>query len=83
MFNKETATREELLAELQRVTSAKTSGGFKVTEKGGISRYGLGRFPVTLYLSQWEQVIGDVKSGTLEAFIEANRAKLAVKADKA
>ena len=34
--------------------------GFKVTDKGALSMYGLGRFPVTLYRSQWERVIAHV-----------------------
>ena len=50
----------------------------KVSEKGGVSVYGLGRFPVTLYRSQWETVLGEVE--TIRAFIEANTDRLAVKA---
>ena len=47
-------TEEELLArvaELEKQVAAKKTGtmGFKVSEKGGVSVYGLGRFPVTLY----------------------------------
>ncbi len=52
----------------------------KVTEKGGVAVYGLGRFPVTLYASQWEQLIPFVKSGAVDRFIEANKAELSVKA---
>ncbi len=69
----------ELEAQLQ---AAKTQAGrkpsLKVTEKGGLSVYGLGRFPVTLYRSQWEKLLG--MSGDIQAFIAANADKLAVKA---
>lgn len=40
---------------------------FKVTEKGGLSVYGLGRFPVTLYKSQWVKLISAIDS--LKAFM--------------
>ncbi len=47
---------------------------YKVGEKGGISIYGLGRFPVTAYASQWERIIADVDN--LKAFMVANEALL-------
>jgi len=55
-------TREELLAriaELEKRTEGKKSGKleFKVGEKGGVSVYGLGRFPVTLYYEQWIRLL--------------------------
>ena len=53
----------------------------KVSEKGALSVYGLGRFPVTLYKEQWNRLadsMNDVKS-----FIVANNDKLAVKPAKA
>lgn len=40
----------------------------KISEKGGLSLYGLGRFPVTLYKSQWLKLIGFVD--TIKAFID-------------
>ncbi len=49
----------------------------KVSEKGGVSVYGLGRFPVTLYRSQWEKLFSHVPA--IQAFIEANQAVLTVK----
>jgi hypothetical protein len=49
----------------------------KVSTKGAISVYGLGRFPVTLYRSQMERLIGEVD--TIKDFITANSASLAVK----
>ncbi len=49
----------------------------KVTEKGGLSVYGLGRFPVTLYKGQWERLLG--MAGEIKEFIEANSAVLSTK----
>lgn len=51
----------------------------KVSEKGALSIYGLGRFPVTLYRGQWERLIAH--SSAIKAFIDTNAALLAVKAD--
>jgi len=51
--------------------------GFKVTDKGGVSVYGMGKWPVTLYAGQWEKLLA-VKDDIL-AFLEANSAKLSVK----
>jgi hypothetical protein len=55
-----------------RVESARQPGSvsFKASEKGALSLYGLGRFPVTLYKGQWQRVIELVKNGRLEAAIE-------------
>lgn len=50
----------------------------KVTEKGGLSVYGLGRFPVTLYRGQWERLLGEADA--IRAFILANADRLAEKA---
>jgi hypothetical protein len=49
----------------------------KVGEKGGLSVYGLGRFPITLYRSQWERLLGCKVQ--IEAFIATNSALLATK----
>ena len=49
----------------------------KVSEKGAVSVYGMGKFPVTLYAGQWERLLGAQEEIT--SFIEANRALLAVK----
>lgn len=54
----------------------------KVSEKGAVSVYGLGQWPVTLYSSQWERFIPFIKSGAVEAFILDNAAKLSVKPPK-
>ena len=50
----------------------------KIGEKGGVSVYGLNvRFPVSLYVEQWDKLIAFVPE--LKAFIEANRSKLTTK----
>ena len=72
-------TKEELLkriAELeQRVRARKPADlEFRVSDKGGISVYGLGRFPVTLYYEQWSRLLDHADE--LRAFIEENKSKL-------
>jgi hypothetical protein len=47
---------------------------FRVSEKGAVSVYGLGRFPVTLYQEQWDKLLSAVDD--LRAFIDANRDRL-------
>ncbi|KAB8039829.1 hypothetical protein GCL60_06080 [Silvanigrella paludirubra] len=47
---------------------------FKVAEKGGLSVYGLGRFPVTLYKEQWIRLLD--KQGDIRNFIKDNEEKL-------
>jgi hypothetical protein len=42
----------------------------KVSQKGALSVYGLGRFPVTLYREQWEKLLG--KADEIRAFIQEN-----------
>jgi len=44
---------------------------FRVGEKGGVSVYGLGRFPVTLYYEQWVRLLDTTKE--LRAFLEENK----------
>ena len=53
---------------------------WKVSEKGALSVYGLGRFPVTLYKSQWQQIFDKVEE--IKEFMEENKSKLAVKETK-
>jgi hypothetical protein len=50
----------------------------KVSDKGALSVYGLGRYPVTLYRGQWERLLAE--ADTITAFITANAATLTVKA---
>lgn len=68
----------KLKAENEALRASKhKSLSFKVTEKGGLSVYGLGRFPVTLYRGQWERLIEATPQIT--TFIQANAATLSVK----
>jgi len=75
-------TKDELLAriaELEKQASAKKSGRmeFKVSEKGGVSVYGLGRFPVTLYYEQWTRLLD--AADDLRTFLGQNKNKLKLK----
>jgi hypothetical protein len=75
-------SKEELLAriaELEKQAGSRKQGSleFKVGEKGGVSVYGLGRFPVTLYYEQWVRLL-DSADG-LRAFLEENKGKLKLK----
>ena len=65
-----------LRAENEALKQAAKPGtvSFKVSEKGGVSVYGMGRFPVTLYVEQWETLLG--RADDLRAFIDANRGRL-------
>jgi hypothetical protein len=49
----------------------------KVSDKGALSMYGLGRFPVTLYRGQWERILAHAPQ--IDAFMKANSALLATK----
>ena len=49
----------------------------KVSEKGALSVYGMGRFPVTLYKEQWLKILG--MADEIKAFIEANNSSLKTK----
>lgn len=75
-------SKEELMAriaELEAQVGPRRGGKleFKVSEKGGVSVYGLGRFPVTLYYEQWIRLL-DVASD-LRTFLEANKSRLKLK----
>lgn len=63
------------VAELEKKTSGRRTGqlDFRVGEKGGVSVYGLGRFPVTLYYEQWVRLLDATKE--LRAFLEENKAE--------
>ena len=50
---------------------------FKVSDKGGVSVYGLGRFPVTLYYEQWMKLLDTAQD--LRAFLEQNKRALKLK----
>ena len=59
-----------------KATSAKGLS-MKVSEKGALSVYGLGRFPVTLYKEQWVKLLG--MSADIGTFLQANDAQLNAK----
>jgi hypothetical protein len=76
------STEAELMAELERVKAenaalkARGSKGvsMKVSEKGAVSVYGLGRFPVTLYQEQWSRLLD--LADDIRAFIKDNEGRL-------
>ena len=69
------AELERLKAENERLKSQRgRSSGLKVSEKGGVSVYGLGRFPVTLYKEQWAKLLD--LSDQIKAFIAENESSL-------
>jgi hypothetical protein len=67
------------LAELEKQGTTRRTGNleFRVSEKGGVSVYGLGRFPVTLYYEQWTRLLD--ASDRLREFLEENKGKLKLK----
>ena len=78
-------TKEELMqrvADLEKELSGRRSGdvAFKVGDKGGVSVYGLGRFPVTLYYEQWIRLLD--QSDALRMFLEKNKGKLKLKSPR-
>jgi len=78
-------SEQDLQAELERLKAenealkAKTTRAtsIRVSEKGGVSVYGLGRFPVTLYKEQWLKLMD--MSDQIRSFIVANDDKLKTK----
>jgi len=79
------STEEELKAEVARLKAemeqlkARTSKGIslKVSEKGAVSVYGMGRFPVTLYKEQWLKLLD--MNEDIRRFIQDNDSKLKAK----
>ncbi len=77
--------QDEMKAELERLraeNSALKKGAarglsLKVSEKGAVSVYGLGRFPVTLYKEQWQKLLDMAED--IRAFIRANDSQLKTK----
>jgi hypothetical protein len=66
------------VAELEKKTDRRTGElDFKVGEKGGVSVYGLGRFPVTLYYEQWNRLLD--AAPRLKQFLEENKSRLKLK----
>jgi hypothetical protein len=80
------STEAEMKAELERLRaeneSLKARGSravsMKVSEKGGLSVYGLGRFPVTLYQEQWLKLLD--LADDIRTFIQKNEGQLKKKA---
>ena len=76
---------EDMQAELERLRAenealkAKTKGttSMRVSEKGGVSVYGLGRFPVTLYKEQWLKLLALAEE--IKKFIAENESRLKTK----
>jgi hypothetical protein len=72
------AELERLRAENEQLKNRQTRGvSLKVSEKGGVSVYGLGRFPVTLYKEQWTRLLE--MADDIRAFIRDNDARLKTK----
>ena len=78
-------SEEEMKAELERLRNenaalkkgAATGITMKVSEKGGLSVYGMGRFPITLYKEQWLKLLD--MSDAIRSFIAENDAALKAK----
>jgi len=69
---------ERLRAENERLkTKNAVRLSLKVSEKGAVSLYGIGRFPVTLYKEQWAKIIGMAKE--IEEFLRENERLLKTK----
>ncbi|HKD86009.1 MAG TPA: hypothetical protein VKB58_14745 [Terriglobales bacterium] len=67
------------VAQLEKQAKGSGRGGvqYKVSEKGGVSVYGLGRFPVTLYYEQWIRLLD--QADQIREFLEVNKSQLKMK----
>ncbi len=75
------AELERLRAENSALKSRSSTGlSLKVSAKGGVSIYGLGRFPVTLYKEQWEKLLAITDD--IRTFMQENDAQLKTKEEK-
>lgn len=76
----EKAELAKLREENEKLKARAQSNGkitLKVSAKGAVSAYGLGRWPVTLYAGQWTRLLAESKA--IAQFIETNKSSLAVK----
>jgi hypothetical protein len=79
---------DDLKAELERLRAEndrlkkrpERTTSLKVSEKGGVSVYGLGRFPVTLYKEQWAKLLD--MADDIRGFIKDNESRLKTKGDE-
>ena len=72
------AQLDQLKAENERLKSQRgRSASLKVSEKGGVSVYGLGRFPVTLYKEQWTKLLD--MADEIRTFIKEHDSELKAK----
>jgi hypothetical protein len=71
------AELDRLKAENDRLKSERGRVSLKVSEKGGVSVYGLGRFPVTLYKEQWTKLL--TMADDIRAFIKEHDTELKAK----
>lgn len=84
----QTVTLEQLQAQIAALTlenaklirKANAKGSIKVSDKGAVSVYGLGRFPVTLYASQWQALFE--RQDEIKDFIMDHTSELASKGEK-
>lgn len=75
------AELEKLRAENEQLKRRQTRGvSLKVSEKGGVSVYGMGRFPITLYKEQWLKLLE--MADEIRGFIRENEATLKAKEPK-
>jgi hypothetical protein len=76
--NDDKSELERLRAENAALKKTSAKGlSMKVSEKGGLSVYGLGRFPVTLYKEQWNKLLDMTED--IRTFIKSNDAQLKTK----
>ena len=70
---------ERLRAENEALKKPRGQVYLKVSEKGGLSVYGMGRFPVTLYREQWEKLLG--MADEIRNFMQEGDSKLKAKGE--
>lgn len=77
------AELERLKRENEELKQNRKRGGtlsLKVSQKGAVSLYGMGRFPVTLYKEQWQKLLGFGEE--IKSFIQENDGQLKAKGDE-